>query len=178
MDFNSQFSIQLVVLRSSNPSLCWLRLDTAEPRPQTRSCPRRSRTLHLGSVAPRERSGSCESHGLRDARPSALECSSGSFPNRCRPSEAIAFPKVSAAHRSDLAPRSLARRGWPSSSACRPLRVACGDLIDPDPLGHEFFEVGYYLLPNRDRGRFAAFPLTLDVTIAKRFVLANHAASS
>jgi hypothetical protein len=30
---------------------------------------------------------------------------------------------VSEAHRSDLAPRSLATPDWPSSSACRPLRA-------------------------------------------------------
>jgi hypothetical protein len=38
--------------------------------------------------------------------------SSGSFPSRCHPSEAIAFPRVSEAHRSDSGPRSLARLGW------------------------------------------------------------------
>ncbi len=42
--------------------------------------------------------------------------------NLCRPNEAIAFPKVYAAHRSDSVPRSRARRDWPSSSACRRLR--------------------------------------------------------
>ena len=51
--------------------------------------------------------------------------------------------------------------------------VACGDLVDPDPLGHELFEVRYHLLPNRNRSWFAAFPLTLDVTIEKRFELRN-----
>jgi hypothetical protein len=33
MDFNSQFSIQLVGWRTSNPSPCWRRLGTAELRP-------------------------------------------------------------------------------------------------------------------------------------------------
>ncbi len=47
--------------------------------------------------------------------------------------------------------------------------VACGDLIDPDSLGHDLIEVGYYLLPNRNRCRFVAFPLKLDITIEKRF---------
>jgi hypothetical protein len=52
--------------------------------------------------------------------------------------------------------------------------VACGDLVNPDPLGHELFEVGYHLLPNSNRGRFAAFPLPLDVTIEKRFERRNY----
>jgi hypothetical protein len=52
--------------------------------------------------------------------------------------------------------------------------MACCDLVDPDPLGHELFKVGYHLLPNRNRGRFAAFPLTLDVTIEKRFERRNY----
>jgi hypothetical protein len=39
--------------------------------------------------------GNYESHGLRGARPLAPGCSSGSIPSRCRPSEAIAFPKAS-----------------------------------------------------------------------------------
>ena len=44
--------------RSSNPSPCWLRLGTGEPRPHIRSCLRRSRRLRRGSVAAQERSGS------------------------------------------------------------------------------------------------------------------------
>jgi hypothetical protein len=52
--------------------------------------------------------------------------------------------------------------------------MACGDLVDPDPLGHELFEVRYHLLPNRDGGWLAAFPLTLDVTIEKRFESGNY----
>jgi hypothetical protein len=51
-----------------------------------------------------------------------LGYSSGSFPNRCRPNETIAFPRVCEAHRSDSGPRSLTKPGWPSSSACRPPR--------------------------------------------------------
>ncbi len=77
-----------------------------------RSCRRRSRTLRQGSVEARGRSGSYECHDLRDARPSALECSSDSFPNRCPPNVAIAFPRVSEARRSDSASRSLAIRDW------------------------------------------------------------------
>ena len=61
----------------------------------------------------RERSGSYECHDLRDARPLALECSFGSFPNRCPPSVATAFPRASEALRSDSAPGSLARAGLP-----------------------------------------------------------------
>ena len=47
MDFNSQFSIQLVSSNSSNPSVYWLRLDTVKPRPRIRFCRRRSRNLGL-----------------------------------------------------------------------------------------------------------------------------------
>ncbi len=36
---------------SSNPSLYWRPLDTGPQRPHTRSCHRRSRRLHRGSVA-------------------------------------------------------------------------------------------------------------------------------
>jgi hypothetical protein len=36
---------------------------------------------------------------------------------------------VCAAHQGDSIPRSLARRGWPSSSACRPLRAG-HELVD------------------------------------------------
>ncbi len=77
--------------RSSNPSPYWLRLDTGERRPRIRFCPRRSRTLRRGSIAARERSGSCECHDLRDARLLAQGCSCGSSPNRCLPSVATAF---------------------------------------------------------------------------------------
>ena len=113
-------SFHFVGWRSSNPSPCWPPLGTVELRPHMRSCPQRSRTLRQGSVAARGRSGNYESHGLRGARPLAPGCSSGSFPNRCRPSEAIVFPMVCAAHCIDLSPRSLARPGWPSSSGYRP----------------------------------------------------------
>ena len=44
-------SFRCVGSSSSNPSLCWLPLDTAEPRTRTRSCRRRSRRLRRGSVA-------------------------------------------------------------------------------------------------------------------------------
>ena len=114
-------SSRCVGWRSFTPSPCWLPHGTAVRQPHIRSCPRRSRRLRRGSVADPEKSGSYESHGLRGARPLVPGCSSGSTSNRCRPSGAIVFPRVCAAHRSDLVPRSLARRGWPSSSICRPL---------------------------------------------------------
>ena len=76
---------------SSNPSPCWRPLGIVEPRPQTRSCRRISRRLRRGSIAAREKSGNCECHDLRDARPLALEYSFGSFPNRCLPIVAITF---------------------------------------------------------------------------------------
>ncbi len=44
-------SFRSVGWRSSNPSLCWLRLGTAVQRPHVRSCHRRPRTLCRGSVA-------------------------------------------------------------------------------------------------------------------------------
>ena len=90
---------------SSNPSPYWLPLDTVEPRPHTRFCHRKSRTLRPGSIAARERSGSYECHDLRGARPSALGYSSDSFPNRCPPNEATAFPRASEALRCDSGPR-------------------------------------------------------------------------
>ncbi len=105
-------SSRCVGWRSSSPSLCWLRRGTEVRRLHIRSCHRRSRRLHQESVAALERLGNCESHDLRGARPWALGYSFGSSPSRCHPSEAIAFPKVSAAHRSDSGPRSLAKRGW------------------------------------------------------------------
>jgi hypothetical protein len=116
-------SFHFVGWRSSNPSPCWLRLGTGERRPRIRSCGQRSRTLRRGSVAARERSGNYESHGLRGARPSAPGYSSDSAPNRCRPSEATAFPKASEAHRSDSTPRS--RPTWgaasrPSNASSKP----------------------------------------------------------
>jgi hypothetical protein len=67
-------SSRCVGWRSSNPSPCWLRHGTVEPRPHNRSCLRRSRTLHRGSVAAQERSDNCESRGLRGARPLARGC--------------------------------------------------------------------------------------------------------
>ena len=44
-------SFRSVGSNSSSPSPCWLRPDTVEPRPHTRSYHRRSRTLRRGSVA-------------------------------------------------------------------------------------------------------------------------------
>ena len=43
----------------------------------------------------------------------------------------------------------------PSHPSCLELlmklfRMACGDLVDPDPLGHEFFKVRHHLLPTQD----------------------------
>ena len=46
-------SFRSVGSRSSSPSPCWLLLDTVEPRPHTRSCRRRSRRFHRGSVEAR-----------------------------------------------------------------------------------------------------------------------------
>ena len=43
--------------------------------------------------------------------------------------------------------------------------VACGELVDPDPLGHELFEVRHHLLPNRNRGWFATGSMALDVVV-------------
>ena len=68
MDLHSQFSNQLVGWRSSNPSLCWLPRGTAVRRLHIRSCLRRSRRLHRGSDAVRERSGNYGFPGLRGAR--------------------------------------------------------------------------------------------------------------
>ena len=87
-------SFRCVGSSSSNPSPYWLLLDIVEPRPRIRSCRRISRTLRRGSVVAPGRLGSYECHDLRDARLSALECSSDSFPNRCLPNAAIAFPKA------------------------------------------------------------------------------------
>ena len=106
---------------SSNPSRCWLPLVIVEPRPRIRSCPRRSRRLRRGSVSAQGRSGNCECLGLRDARPSVLGYSFDSFPNRCLPIVARAFPRAYETHRSGSAPRSLAKLDLLSSSACRPL---------------------------------------------------------
>jgi hypothetical protein len=46
---------------------------------------------------------------------------------------------------SELDPFVDRRRGYPSGFELlvKLFRMACGDLVDPDPLGHEFFEVGY-----------------------------------
>jgi hypothetical protein len=65
-------SFRCVSSSSSNPSPCWLRPDTVEQRPLTRSYRRRSRTLCQGSVEARRRFGNSERHDLRDAQPSAL----------------------------------------------------------------------------------------------------------
>jgi hypothetical protein len=46
-------SFRSVGWRSSNPSPCWLPLDTAVPRPHSRSCSRRSQKLRRGSVEAR-----------------------------------------------------------------------------------------------------------------------------
>ena len=119
-------SFRCVSSSSSNPSPCWLPLDTVEPRPLTRFSRRRSRRLRPGSAAAQERSGNYECHDLRDVRPSALEYSSDSFPNRCPPNVAILFPRAFEAHRSDSDPGSLARRGWP----CRLKRPAQYDTTD------------------------------------------------
>ena len=119
---NSQFSIQLVGSNSSNPSPYWPPLDTAEPRPRIRSCGQRSRRLRLGSVEARGRSGSCECHGLRDARLLALECSFDSSPNRCLTSVAITFPRAFEAHHSGWPPPVSKPRLWP---ACDPYYGVC-----------------------------------------------------
>ena len=50
-------------------SLCWLPLDIAVRQPRIRSYRRRSRRLRPGSVSAQGRSGNCECHDLRDARP-------------------------------------------------------------------------------------------------------------
>ena len=113
-------SFRCVGSSSSNPSPCWLLHGTGEPRLHTRFCHRRSRRLRRGSVAARERLGNCECHDLRGARPSALECSSDSFPNRCLPNAAIAFPRVCEAHRSGSATGSLAKLVWLYSSDSSP----------------------------------------------------------
>jgi hypothetical protein len=70
----------------------------------------RSRRLHRGSVAARERSGNYESRDLRDARPLAPGYSFGSFPIQCPPSAATAFTRVSAVLRSDSAQDHLPNR--------------------------------------------------------------------
>ena len=44
-------------------------------------------------------------------------------------------------------------------------RVARSDLVDPDPLGHELFEVRYHLRPNRDGGWLATLAMACDVAI-------------
>ena len=115
-------SFRCVGSSSSNPSLCWLPLDIVEPRPHIRSCPRRSRTLHRGSVEAQGRSGNCECLGLRDARPLALECSCGSSPNRCLPSAATAFRRAFEALLRDSQPPVSIPRLWP---ACDPCRCVC-----------------------------------------------------
>jgi hypothetical protein len=94
---------------SSNPSPCWRQLDSAVRRPRIRSCRRRSRTLRRGSVATPGRSGNSECPGPRDARLSAPGCPSDSFPNRCPPSAATAFPRACEAHRSGSATGSPAK---------------------------------------------------------------------
>jgi hypothetical protein len=93
----------------------------AKSRPCIRSYRRRCRTLRQGSIAVRERLGSYQRDGPRDARPLALECSCDSIPNRCPPSVVTAFPKAFEARRSNSGPRSVARPYLLSSSVCRPL---------------------------------------------------------
>ena len=97
-------SSRCVGWRSSGPSPCLLRRDTALRRPRIRSCRRRSRTPRLGSVAAREGSGSYECHGLRGARPLPPGYSSGSATSRCRPSipEACYLGKANNPHASIL----------------------------------------------------------------------------
>ena len=53
--------------------------------------------------------------------------------------------------------------------------VACGELVDPDPLGHELFQVGHHLLPNRNRGRFSDTAMRFSRSAGD---LASQAASS
>jgi hypothetical protein len=59
---------------------------------------------------------------------------------------------------SKLNPLMDRRRGHPSGFGLlvKFFGMACGDLVDPNTLGHELFKVGHHLLPNRNRGRFAA----------------------
>jgi len=68
---------------------------------------------------------------------------------------------------SELDPFVDRRRGHPSGFELlvKLFRVACRDLIDPDPLGHELFEVRNYLLPNRDGGWLATLAMAFDVAI-------------
>ena len=106
-------SFRSVGSSSSNPSPCWRPHDTAEPQLHIRSCRRRSRRLRRGSVAARGRSGNCKCYAPRDARPSALGCSSDSIPNRCLPIVAIAFLKEFEALRSESGLKSLAGAGLP-----------------------------------------------------------------
>jgi len=106
-------SFRCVGSSSSSPSPCWLLHGTVEPRPHIRSCRRRSRRLHRGSVAARERSGSYECHGLRGARPLAPGFSFCSFPNRCLPNVARAFLKEFEALRSESGLKSLAGADLP-----------------------------------------------------------------
>ena len=122
-------SFRSVGSSSSNPSPCWRPLDTGAQRPHTRSCRRRSQTLRRGSVAAPGRSGSFESHGLRDARLLALGCSCGSFPNRCPPIVAITFRRAYEAHRSDSSPESRSKPGWPSTPACQRTLVLGGLIL-------------------------------------------------
>ena len=87
-------SFHFVGWRSSTPSPCWLRRGTGEPRPHSRSCLQRSRTLRPRSVAAQERLGNYESRDLRGDRPSAPGYSFDSFPNRCLPLVAIASQRI------------------------------------------------------------------------------------
>jgi hypothetical protein len=58
------------------------------------------------------------------------------------------------------------RRGHPPSFELlvKLFGMTSRDLIDPDPLGHELFEVRHHLLPNRNRGWFAACPMAVSPT--------------
>ena len=49
-----------------------------------------------------------------------------SFPNRCPPIAARAFPRAFEAHRSGSAPSSLSKQDWPSSCACQRTLVLGG----------------------------------------------------
>ena len=67
----------------------------------------------------------------------------------------------------ELNPLVDRRRGHPSSFELlvKLFGMACRNLVDPDPLGHELFKVRYYLLPNRNRGRFATLAVAFDVAM-------------
>ena len=55
--------------------------------------------------------------------------------------------------------------------------VARSDLVDPDSLGHELFEVRYHLSPNRDGGWLATLAVAFDVALQEE-VIGDHALES